>query len=439
MIAHILRQSPHRSAGLAIFQQKQHHNLLAIMFFQTSALIALAASASAHMILHSPVPFDWEDSATQQSPLEPADFPCKQPSGTYAVTSMNTVAAGGSLDVQLMGGATHGGGSCQFSITTDTKPTKDSQWKVLHSQIHGCQGGANDANMSGNKNDLGNPKIPVKIPEGLPAGQYTFAWTWLNRLGNREFYMNCAPLTVTSGGSKRDTASADVSSILGQLPDMFVANLPPTECEVASGQDFLYPNPGDSVATGEGANPGTAISGPNCAAVTVLGAGAGKLGSPAEATAAPTNGGGVFAPGASSAAASAPAVTQAPVVSVPVASPAVSAPAATPVVSAPAVAQPSPPSAGGSGTETGTGSGSTSGSGSTNASSGAGTPCTTDGAVVCIGTDSFGLCNFGYAVAQKLAEGTTCSNGQLSRRSIRFPRGTIHNRHAALHKRASVV
>ncbi|KAL1593814.1 hypothetical protein SLS60_010546 [Paraconiothyrium brasiliense] len=410
------------------------------MFFQTSALIALAASASAHMVLNSPVPFDWEDSGTQQSPLEPADFPCKQPSGTYAVTTMNTVAAGGSLEVQLKGGATHGGGSCQFSITTDTKPTKDSQWKVLHSQIHGCQGGASDANMSNDKDDLGNPKIPVKIPEGLPAGQYTFAWTWLNKLGNREFYMNCAPLTVTSGSSKRDTASADVSSILGQLPDMFVANLPPTECEVASGQDFVYPNPGDSVATGEGAAPGTAISGANCAAVTILGAGAGQLGSPAQATAAPTNSGGVFAPGASSAAgtapvasASAPAVTQAPVASQPAASYQASQPAATPAASQPAAAQPSSPSTGGSGTETGTGTG------STNASSGAGTPCDTDGAVVCIGTDSFGLCNFGTAVAQKLAAGMSCSNGQLSRRSIRFPRGTLHNRHAALHKRASAL
>ncbi|KAF2448913.1 lytic polysaccharide monooxygenase [Karstenula rhodostoma CBS 690.94] len=406
------------------------------MFFQTSALIALAASASAHMILNSPIPFAFENEATRQAPLEPADFPCKQPAGTYSVTEMNTVAAGGSLDVQLMGGATHGGGSCQFSITTDTKPTKDSQWKVLHSQIHGCQGGPLDNNMSNNASDTNNPKIPVTIPEGLPAGQYTFAWTWLNKLGNREFYMNCAPLTVTSGSSKRDTASADVSSILGQLPDMFVANLPYTECAVAAGQDFVYPNPGDSVATGEGATPGTAISGTGCAAVTILGAGAGKLGSPAEATAAPTNGGGIFAPGASSAAgtapaSSAPAVTQAPVTSQPAASYQASQPAATSVASQPAAAQPSSPSAPDSGSETS--------SGSNNASSGAGAPCDSDGAVVCIGTDSFGLCNFGYAVAQKLADGMSCSNGQLSRRSIRFPRGTLHNRHAALHKRVSVL
>lgn len=409
------------------------------MFFQASALIALAASASAHMVLSTPVPFDWEDSGTQQSPLAPADFPCKQPAGTYAITQMNTVAAGGSLDVQLMGGATHGGGSCQFSITTDTKPTKDSQWKVLHSQIHGCQGGANDANMSPSRTDMNNPKIPVKIPEGLPAGQYTFAWTWLNKLGNREFYMNCAPLTVTSGSSKRDTASADVSSILGKLPDMFVANLPETECTVASGQDFVYPNPGDSVATGTGAVPGTAISGAGCAAQTILGAGLGKLGSPAQATAAPSsapaNGGGVFAPGASSAAASAPTVTQAPVASQPATAPVASQPAAAPVASQPAAAQPSAPSSPNSGSETG--SGSTSGSG--NVSSAAGTPCTTDGAVVCIGTDSFGLCNFGVAVAQKLAEGMTCSNGQIARRSIRFPRGTLHNRHAGLHKRTSIL
>ena len=432
------------------------------MFFRSTALAALAASASAHIVLHSPVPFAWEDDATKQAPLEPSDFPCKQPGGTYAVTSMNTVAAGGSLDVQLQGGATHGGGSCQFSITTDTKPTKDSQWKVIHSQIHGCLGGPATDNMSNDPNDLHNPIIPVKIPEGLPAGQYTFAWSWLNKLGNREFYMNCAPLEVTSGSSKRDQASSSVESILGSLPDMFVANLPNTECAVLAEQDFVYPNPGDSVATGEGAVPGTATSGANCAAITALGAGAGKLGSPAQATGGagygsgpasapaasptPANGGGVFAPGASSAVASAPAVTQAPV-------------ASQPAASQPAAAQPTAPSAPDSGSENGSGSdsGSSSGSGSGsgyNTGSGSGssgasapagnasgscTPCSTDGAVVCIGTDSFGLCNFGCAVSQKLAAGTSCSNGVLSRRSIRFPRGTLHNRHVALHKRASVL
>ncbi|KAF1967335.1 hypothetical protein BU23DRAFT_293628 [Bimuria novae-zelandiae CBS 107.79] len=408
------------------------------MFFQTTVLVAFAASASAHIVMNSPTPFEFEDSSTRQAPLEPADFPCKQPGGTYAVTSMNTVAAGGSLDVQLKGGATHGGGSCQFSITTDTKPTKDSQWKVLHSQIHGCLGGLPDENMSNNAEDMNNPVIPVKIPEGLPAGQYTFAWSWLNKLGNREFYMNCAPLEVTGGSSKRDEASASAASILGQLPDMFVANLPPDECTVQAGQDFVYPNPGDSVATGEGAVPGTAISGPNCAAVTVLGAGAGQLGAPAQATggagnasgapaasasATPTaipglDDGGVFAPGASSGTpplATAPAVTEAPVASPPAAQPS------------------SAPSAPDSGSQTG------SGSGSNNASSGNCTPCDTDGAVVCIGNDSFGLCNFGCAVPQKLAAGMTCSGGALSRRSIRFPRGTLHKRHASLHKRASVV
>lgn len=410
------------------------------MLFQSSAFLGLVASASAHLILNSPVPFAFEDTATQQAPLEPADFPCKQPGGTYAVQSMNTVAAGGTVDVQIKGGATHGGGSCQFSITTDTKPTKDSQWKVLHSQIHGCVGGPADNNMSGNKDDLSNPHIPVKIPEGLPAGQYTFAWSWLNKLGNREFYMNCAPLEVTAGTSKRAEGATSAASILGQLPDMFVANLPNTECEVASGQDFVYPNPGDSVATGDGAVPGTAISGPNCAAVTVLGAGAGQLGAPAQATggagsvpasepvAAPTatasasNGGGVFAPGASSGTApvaTAPAVTSAP---------------AAPIATQPAAQPSAAPSVPDTGSETGSGN-----TGSGNSSSAACTSCSTDGAIVCIGTDSFGICDRGCAVSQKLAAGTTCANGAIARRSIRFPRGTIHNRHAALHKRASLA
>lgn len=397
------------------------------MFTKTSAILALAASASAHVVLQDPMPFLWEDSATQQSPLEPADFPCKQPSGAYVPQDITQWNAGETHQVKLKGGATHGGGSCQFSITTDQKPTKDTQWKVIKSVIGQCPGGPPDDNTSGNKDDTSNPGFDVTLPKDLPAGNYTFSWTWLNKLGNREFYQNCAPIAV--GGSSGASAQADASSALGSLPDMFVINLPATECTNTEKQDFQYPDPGNDVVTGSAAVPGTQTNGAGCAAMTVLGAGNGQMGAPAKATgapaasggasqpaasqpaatsaaAAPSNPGGVFAPGASSA----PAPTQ-PAASQPAASqPAATQPAAQP--SGTGVA--SPPS--------GTGA----------PSSGAGcTPCDSDGAVVCIGTNQFGLCNRGCAVAQDLAAGMACANGSITRRSVRFPRAHLHRRHGS--------
>ncbi|KAF2246035.1 lytic polysaccharide monooxygenase [Trematosphaeria pertusa] len=387
-----------------------------MMFSQTSALLALAASASAHIILEYPVPYG--KATLNSSPLAPGDYPCKQRSGVYDVTEMNQWNAGETKTISFIGSAVHGGGSCQFSVTTDKEPTEQSQWKVIQSVIGGCPSNVT-GNLPENPDGHGAATFPVTMPEDMPSGQYTFAWTWLNKIGNREFYMNCAPVQVGSSG---DASAADVSQALGSLPDMFVANLPATSCSTTEGEDFEYPNPGNAVTTGASAAPGAATSGAGCASMVAMGAGAGQLGSPAEATGAPassaeasapaattpaatpapSNPGGVFAPGASSAApvASEPAATQ------PAAQP--TQPAGTGVASPPAsTGTPSVPSSGDC------------------------TPCETDGAVVCIGTNQFGLCNRGCAVAQDLAMGMSCSNGAITRRSIRFPRAHLHRRHGS--------
>jgi hypothetical protein len=44
-------------------------------------------------------------------------------------------------------------------------------------------------------------------------------------------------------------------------------------------------------------------------------------------------------------------------------------------------------------------------------------PCSVDGALICIGTSSFGLCNFGCAVSQPLEAGVICANGEITKRS----------------------
>lgn len=403
------------------------------MFSQASLVLALAASAAAHMTLKYPVPYG--KASLNSSPLAPGDFPCKQRSGVYDVTQMNQWNAGETKTIAFTGSAVHGGGSCQFSLTTDSKPTAQSQWKVIQSVVGGCP-----SNVTGNLPDApqgdGAATFPVTMPSNIPDGQYSFAWTWINKVGNREFYMNCAPVQVGSGSGSASTAS--VAQALGSLPDMFVANLPATECSTKENEDFNYPNPGQALIEGNGASLGDTLTGAGCTKQNAMGAGSGQLGTPSEGTPAtpsqgtpvqsskaasqpaassapaysapaqskvPTNPGGVFAPGASSA----PAAVPTPVPSAPVAKP-----------STPAVAQPTPTAA--------------PGDNNTTPVSGDCTPCTNDGAVVCIGSKQFGLCNRGCAVAQDLAAGMICSNGAVvgsTKRHVHFPRAHLHRRLSA--------
>lgn len=516
------------------------------MLSQLTFSLALAASATAHMVLEYPIPFN--NGSVTNSPLTPEEFPCKQGPSVYSVTRMNQWNAGETKTISFFGSVVHGGGSCQFSITTDPEPNKSSQWKVIQSVIGGCP-----SNITGNfevadrwAHDAAT--FPVQMPKDIPSGRYTFAWTWLNKVGNREFYMNCAPIQVGSGTGGGYSGSA--SDALAKLPDMFVANLPADSCHTTQGQDFDYPNPGANVVRGKQATPHNDLDGPGCASMTKMGAGKGQIGSPTNPTspakssaaygapapaqttggysqpvsaqttggygqpdpakpasgygqpspvesssadeqpapeesspadeqpapsnptggygqpapAKPTSGYGQPAPakpasgyGQSNPVESSPADEQsAPEESsstdeqpasedssqvygnkpssnyggvfAPGASKAPIAPSTAPIVqpTAPATFEPTP-----------TGSN----YGSTPTGDSECTPCSNDGAVVCIGTKQFGICNRGCVVAQALATGTKCSNGTVGglngtttdsyKRSIHFPRGYLYRRHGS--------
>ncbi|PSN74423.1 hypothetical protein BS50DRAFT_15739 [Corynespora cassiicola Philippines] len=394
-----------------------------MLFSQTSSLLALAAGASAHMILREPVPYG--QATLNSSPLEAGDFPCKQRSGAYEVTEMNQWAAGDNKTIKFTGSAVHGGGSCQFSITTDMQPTKESQWKVIHSVIGGCPADAPGNLTPEDPNGHGAGEFPVMMPANIPAGQYSFAWTWINKIGNREFYMNCAPIEVT--GSE----GGDVST-LSALPDMFVANLPSTSCSTAEEQDFEFPNPGDSVVTGANAAVGNTLTGAGCDVMTKMGAGSGSMGAPSGGSGSSSGSGSGesgsgYGSGSASGSPVAPEVPQntggslAPVdpkPADPVSSAAPSS-APSPAPEAPAAAPSAAPSAP-----------STPSTGSGNSSGGeAGVSCQNDGEVVCIGSNQWGMCNHGTAVPMALAAGTTCTNGKVSRRSVYAPRAHLHRRH----------
>merc|ERR1712137_1463328 len=195
---------------------------------------------------------------------------------------------------------------------------------------------------------------------------------------------------------------------------MLVANIASTTCKQEVSKDLKFPNPGSNLQTGaDDANvvdptgdcgsTGTTPSDPSepsspagdqpSAAPTTPAAG--------QSSALPSNGGGVFAPGASSAASVAPSAAP----TVPSTSTTLVTVTATPTV--PSQVAPTVPA--------GTGSPATPSTPSTPSAGGSGT-CTENGAVVCNGADQFGLCNNGEVVWQAVAAGTTCVNGSITKR-----------------------
>jgi hypothetical protein len=329
--------------------------------------------------MESPVPFSKD--LIDNSPITAAQYPCKSNFG-FTVSTMNNMKVGEEQTLSFKGSAVHGGGSCQLSVTTDKTPTANSKFKVIMSMEGGCPGVTKAE------------QFKFKIPDSIPNGQVTLAWTWFSRLsGQPELYMNCAPVTVTGGASSTTAFDA--------LPDMFVANIATAQCTTPANLNTKFPNPGQNLLVDDsaaksgdptGAGCGKAVSGGGESSAAVSSAPAATSAPAASSVAAssvaatsavvPTNTGGVFAPGASSAVPTAGASTFTTLVTLTASTPAgTAAPAAT------------APSTGG-------------------------TPCTTNGAVVCNGTTQFGICNNGNVVWQDVAAGTTCSNGVISKRHV---------------------
>ncbi|KAI9775409.1 MAG: hypothetical protein M1816_005937 [Peltula sp. TS41687] len=196
------------------------------------------------MVLNSPAPY--ARSTLDNSPLAAngSDYPCKQRDGVYDLEgASNFIALGSTQLLAFTGSAVHGGESCQFSITYDMNPTKDSVFKVIHSIIGGCPARGVKRNLLSDPNGKNTSRFNFKIPDHLSTGEATLAWTWFNKLGVRHMFMNCAPATITrSDGSFRQHANDGPENDLNKLPDMFTAT-------TLDSKDLKFPNPGSSVET----------------------------------------------------------------------------------------------------------------------------------------------------------------------------------------------
>lgn len=228
----------------------------------------LAGSASAHMQMMKPYPIRSplnKDAKGQKdysytNPLQAsgADYPCKG----YAddeFDSQATYQPGQSYEMELDGSATHDGGSCQLALTYDQGKT----FKVIESMLGTCP----------------TPKkYNFKVPSDAPSGEALLAWTWFNKVGNREMYMNCAMVTIggSSNGNETDAdhthnkpaehpkaedkkaahppmemATRDAEhteTSFDSLPELFVANVKQKgDCVTIEGESVDFPEPGDNV------------------------------------------------------------------------------------------------------------------------------------------------------------------------------------------------
>ncbi|KAI1642537.1 uncharacterized protein F4817DRAFT_320730 [Daldinia loculata] len=396
----------------------------------------LLAISNGHMIMQTPKPFGGPD--LDNSPLTAGNFPCKlkgDPATFYSTSGLdNTMAVGESQSLSFKGSAVHGGGSCQLAITKDLQPSVSTSWQVILSIEGGCP----------SKSGQGPDTYDFKIPDGVAPGKYVFAWTWISKLaGQPEYYMNCAPITVTGGKSKRsNNETMELFTRDGQFPELFVGNLADiNSCKTEPSTDPQYPDPGPNVIRPGSNNNFAKIQGDNCVPKGAKSGGssgsadpagqntpnsgvngggndsgngnvgssaAGPSSSAAPATsAAPSNSFVTVVPvgsGGSSSAAATQSSSAAPVVSSPVSSAATSV--ATPVVSsAVSSAVPAPVSsaspAGSAPPSTGSPSGGLTG------------PCTSEGMFNCIGGTAYQQCASGsWSTVMQMAPGVKCAEGQ---------------------------
>ena len=126
------------------------------------------------------------------SPIDLNQYPCKHT--RISPKKMNLVA-GSTITAQLGGSAPHGGGVCQFALSYD-----NVKWISIKDIEGPCM--------------IDSLTYPVTIPSNIPNGNAVFMWTWLNRLGNREYYTNCADVVISGSTG---------NSFIG--PQLLVANI----------------------------------------------------------------------------------------------------------------------------------------------------------------------------------------------------------------------
>ncbi|QUC23488.1 uncharacterized protein UV8b_07729 [Ustilaginoidea virens] len=241
-------RSAHRIYILPPALLQHHHPPPRVPPSSSMLLLAalLAGLASAHMQMAYPPPLRSKHNPhsaavdySMSSPLlaDGSNFPCKGYQADLGSPAGRPTAAwspGGTYNLTLEGTAVHAGGSCQVALSYD----RGASWAVLRSFVGGCPL---------------TPTWSFELPPDAPAGEALFAWSWFNKLGNREMYMNCAAVTVRGGGGTgTGTGTAarrsriDARAGMAGRPALFVANVG-NGCATLEGKDVAFPHPGPDV------------------------------------------------------------------------------------------------------------------------------------------------------------------------------------------------
>ncbi|KPM44544.1 hypothetical protein AK830_g1976 [Neonectria ditissima] len=418
------------------------------MFNTRSCILTLAlvvGKLSAHVVMIEPHPYNLDTEPLLQSwPLDAQlPFPCQGRS--QHAEKVTTVTAGAAQTVKLWGSAVHGGGSCQFGVAYgDAPPDDPAEWHTIYSIIGGCPAEAagniptteKDPHGRENGPQCGNDvdkectrEFTIQIPKEMKNGPAVFAWTWFNKIGNREMYMNCAPIEIVGG--------SEDSAFVDKLPPMFRANIP-GECTTGqSGSVIGFPDPGEYGKIYEGITPGgnggceagvepvfkeAAGGDASKPADTPMGAASPTGAATGTPSATPSSIAVSYSTPLSSTAApstlvsfvtESPAATSAAATSVAAevpSGPASSAAKETPSVAATsAVKEP----ASSEGCPVDESAPAPSGTPKSSGPPGS-TPCPTDGGLICITPKTFGICSSGFALPQDVPAGTVCVNNGIA-------------------------
>jgi len=196
------------------------------------------------------VPIDMVD-YNLRSPLnaDGSNYPCRGYQNDRPIRTTATYTAGQSYEMSVTDTVTHGGGSCQLSLSYDN----GANFKVIKSIIGGCP-----LVMSYN----------FTIPGYAPSGNALFAWTWFNQIGNREMYMSCAQVQIvgSSGARRHAQKRGGQYTSMESLPNIWRANIQGlSTCITTEGQDPVFPNLGPDVIYQNGMTPSDPVTpGDNC-------------------------------------------------------------------------------------------------------------------------------------------------------------------------------
>lgn len=142
-------------------------------------------------------------------------FPCKGFNKGPSTVTFNS----NDIRVTLEGTATHGGGHCQFGISYD-----DSTFLVLRTVMETCL--------------IDSMSYTFSLPFNTPSGEVTIFWTWVNKIGNREYYMECADVNINNGNTNTNVLLTGLELAVANLPGYPIIPEYP-EWDTYNGQDIF--------------------------------------------------------------------------------------------------------------------------------------------------------------------------------------------------------